>query len=238
MRDSEHYLFYSDSITGDTVVLDSGESSHAVSVLRIKPGQRIQVTNGSGIIYECECVDISKQSVSCKIQNKTVVPMIAPDLTLLTGLPDKEHFETILEHATALGVARITPLVMDHCRKPWWESWDKLLPRFMSKIIVSMKQCQYPHIPMLDAPVSLDKIIDTCDKPLIVADQHGKKICGADISPYKKLSCLVGPPGGMSAKELKLLESYEPLVRTISSTRLRTELAATVICSRIMSAHL
>jgi 16S rRNA (uracil1498-N3)-methyltransferase len=153
---------------------------------------------------------------------------------LLAGIPDKEHFETILEHAAALGVSRIVPLVMDHCRKPWWESWDKQLERFAAKMIVSMKQCLYPYIPKLDAPTLLHNIIDTCERPIIIADQHGKNLRDDDLSIYQKLTCLVGPPGGVSADELKLLEPYNPSLIRIAPTRLRTELAATVICSRVM----
>ncbi|MCL2183693.1 MAG: 16S rRNA (uracil(1498)-N(3))-methyltransferase [Chitinispirillia bacterium] len=238
MRDSDHHLFYCENITGDTITLDSGESNHAVSVLRVRVGDLIQVTDGRGTIYECQCADVRKQSISCNIQNKTVIPRIIPELTLLVGLPDKEHFETILEHATALGVRRVVPLIMDHCRKPWWESWDKLSQRFTSKMIVSMKQCLYPCIPHLDAPVSLGNVIDTCDKPLIVAGQHGKKLSDADISPYKKLTCLIGPPGGMSSGETKLLELRNPLIISVAAARLRTELASAAVCSRIMSAFL
>jgi 16S rRNA (uracil1498-N3)-methyltransferase len=172
--------------------------------------------------------------MSCKIINTITIPKLIPELTLLVGIPDKEHFETILEHAAALGVSRIIPLIMDHCRKPWWESWDKQRERFASKMIVSMKQCLYPYIPQLGAPTSLDKIIDACESPIIVADQHGKSLCDDNLSIHQKLTCLVGPPGGVSANELKLLEPYNPSLIRIAPTRLRTELAATVICSRIM----
>jgi 16S rRNA (uracil1498-N3)-methyltransferase len=235
VRDCDHHLFYSGNITNDTISLDESETRHAVSVLRVKTGQQIQITDGGGIIYNCKCADIQKQSISCEILDKTIIPKLSPELTMLVGLPDKEHFETILEHATALGVSRIAPLVMNHCRKPWWESWDKLHNRFVSKMIVSMKQCLYPYIPQLDAPTYLNKIIDRCDKPLFVADQYGKALCDDDVSPHKKLTCLIGPPGGMSAEELKPLEPCGPLAVKIGQTRLRTELAAAVICARIMS---
>jgi 16S rRNA (uracil1498-N3)-methyltransferase len=179
-----------------------------------------------------------KQSISCKILSKAIIPKLTPELTLLTGIPDKDHFETILEHATALGVSRVIPIVMDHCRKPWWESWDKLRERFVSKMIVSMKQCLYPYIPQLDAPVSLSTVIGKCAKPLIVADQKGKFLSDSDLSPRQKITCLVGPPGGMSAEEFELLRQHESLTVKIASTRLKTELAATILCSRIMAMRL
>jgi len=244
MRDSEHHLFYSDNITGNIVQLDNSESNHALSVLRVKSGQHIQITDGSGAIYECQCTNIQKPPLSCEILNKTIVSKIIPELTLLVGIPDKEHFETILEHATALGVARIVPLVTEHCRKPWWESWDKQRQRFASKMVVSMKQCMYPYIPQLDKPISLEEAINNCEKPLIVAEQNGRVLRDEDISHYKKLSCLIGPPGGLSNNELTMIESYKQknansiLTVKIAHSRLRTELAATVLCSQIIGAFL
>lgn len=249
MRDHEHYLFHSDTIIRDndtvndtnTITLDGGESNHAVSVLRIKIGQQIQVTDGAGAIYNCQCADIDKRSVSCKIIDKQQIPRITPELTLLIGLPDKDHFETIIEQTTALGVSRIIPITADHCRKPWWDKWEELRRRFLSKMIVSMKQCLYPYLPRLDAPTPLREAAAECVETLIVADQHGKRLNDADILPHKKISCLVGPPGDLSDGESTFLETYTAIpVKTvkIAATRLRSELAATLLCSRIIGTHL
>ncbi|GBU21678.1 16S ribosomal RNA methyltransferase RsmE [Fibrobacteres bacterium R8-0-B4] len=264
MRDGEHYLFYTDAIIRDTggintandndvdtadgidteaalITLDAAESNHAVSVLRIKTGQQIQVTDGNGIIYNCQCSDIRKKSVSCRIIDKRQISRIVPELTLLIGLPDKDRFETILEQATALGVYRVIPVAADHCRKPWWESWDGQWRRFRSKMIVSMKQSLYPYLPRLDAPMPLREAAAECAGALIVADQHGKRLNDADILSSKKISCLIGPPGGLSDGESKFLETSAAIPVTtvkIAATRLRSELAAAVLCSRIIAAHL
>ncbi|MDR2694348.1 MAG: RNA methyltransferase [Chitinispirillales bacterium] len=259
MRDGEHYLFYGNAIIrdvsgvndintaggGDTeaaeIILDGSESNHAVSVLRIKVGQPIQVADGYGVIYNCQCSDIRKQSVSCKIIDKRQISRIIPEITLLIGLPDKERFETILEHAAALGVSRIIPIAADHCRKPWWEGWDGLRRRFLSKMVVSMKQSLYPYVPLLDAPMPLREAVAGCLEALMVADRDGKCLSDAEILRHKRINCLVGPPGGISGDEKELLESYTAIPVTtvkIASTRLRSELAATVLCSRIIAAHL
>jgi len=238
MRDTEHHLFYSREIIGDNIILDESETTHAVSVLRIKEGDKIQITDGNGAIFECECAERLKKTISCKIINKTIIPRAKPELTLLIGIPDKEHFETVLEQTTALGVFRIVPVVMNHCRKPWWESWDRILHRFTSKMIVSMKQCLYPYIPQLDKPAYLSEIIESCSKPVIIADRHGEVLRDDMLISQIKLSCLIGPPGGFSAEEKDVLKSHNVLTVKISHQRLRTELAVTVLCSRIMAASL
>lgn len=234
----EHHLFYSDTIDNNLITLDYNEKNHAVNVLRLSVGDMLQVTDANGYIYDCKCISINKNSFSCNVVNKTSIPKIETQLTLLVGLPDKENFETILENVTALGVARIVPVVLDHCRKPWWQFWEKSRERFVAKMIVAMKQSLYPYIPQLDPPATLAEIIDTCDKPIIVADRDGKKIsdANAEISAHKKLSCLIGPPGGLSSNEIKILKPQETIFVNIAPTRLRTELAATVLCGRVVSA--
>ncbi|MCL2688246.1 MAG: 16S rRNA (uracil(1498)-N(3))-methyltransferase [Chitinispirillia bacterium] len=238
MRDTEHHLFYSREITEDRIILDESETTHAISVLRIKDNDPIQITDGNGTVFQCEYSERLKNTLSCKVINKTIITKVNPELTLLIGIPDKEPFETVIEQTTALGVCRIIPVVMDHCRKPWWESWDKILPRFTSKMIVSMKQSLYPYIPVLDKPIYLTEIIDKCAKPIIIADQQGKILRDEMLTSQKKLSCLIGPPGGFSVEEKKTLESYNMLTVKISRQRLRTELAAVVLCSRIMASSL
>ncbi len=248
MRDGEHHLFYSNAVIGDinnvndinTITLDGNESNHAVSVLRIKVGQRIRITDGNGTIYDCQCANVDKRSISCRIVDKRHIPRIVPELTLLTCLPDKERFETVLEHATALGVYRIVPIAADNCRKPWWENWYGLRQRFLSKMIVSMKQCLYPYIPILDAPTPFSEAVAGCVGALFVADINGESLKDDMISPHKKTNCLVGPPGGFSDAESTFLKSLTAIPVTtvkIASTRLRSELAATVLCSRIVGAQ-
>lgn len=233
----EHHLFYCNNINGNLLTLDYNEKNHAVNVLRLSVGDKLQVTDGCGVIYDCECSSINKTALVCNIINKTIIQKINPQLTLIVGLPDKENFETILENATALGVARIVPIVADHCRKPWWQSWEKSRERFVAKMVVAMKQCLYPYIPQLDEPVKLADIIGDCDKPIIVAEQGGKKFSdvGADVSSCKKLSCLIGPPGGFSSDEIELLKSQNTITVNIAPTRLRTELAVTVLCAGIIT---
>lgn len=248
MRDSEHHLFYCSTITGentadaaDTITLDECESNHAVSVLRIKAGQPIRITNGLGIVYDCQCASVNKRSVSCRIVDRRLIPKIVPDLTLLIGLPDKDRFETILEHAAALGVSHIVPIAAEHCRKPWWGDWAGLRRRFLSKMIVSMKQCLYPYVPQLDPPMPLADAVDKRGGPLIVADPRGQCLRDADILPHKKITCLVGPPGGLSDNEWTFLTTHPPITVItvkIADTRLRSELAATALCSRVIGAHL
>jgi 16S rRNA (uracil1498-N3)-methyltransferase len=87
MRDTEHHLFYSRDIADDLIMLDESETNHAISVLRIKEGERVYITDGKGTIFECKCDALAKRTISCTISSKTIIPKIVPELTLLIGNP-------------------------------------------------------------------------------------------------------------------------------------------------------
>ncbi len=234
MKNSDHQLFFSSDVTESTALLDENETQHAVSVLRINKGDSLQITNGHGLILECEFEGVCGKKACCVIKEKRIVPRTKPEVTLLLGLPDKDHFETVLEHATALGVARVVPLIMDHCRKPWWTGWEKSSQRFTYKMIVSMKQCLYPYYPLLDSPTELSTILGGLP-PLLVAHQDGITFDDSLLENRTHIASLIGPPGGFSEDEAKMLQSKGARFVKIAHNRLRTELAATVMTSRLVS---
>ncbi|MFP4013056.1 MAG: RsmE family RNA methyltransferase [Chitinispirillaceae bacterium] len=238
MRKSEHHLFYAQNAAGETVVLDETETRHAVSVLRLQSGEDLLVSDGGGNVFECRYDTTENKKAQCRVVNRRFVSRTEPRVTLLIGLPDKEAFETVLEHATALGTYRIVPLVMEHCRKPWWKSWEKAQQRFFQKMIVSMKQCLYPYLPRLESPQDFSEAVRKCTGPIIAADQDGDRFTTEGVlSSTGEMTGVIGPPGGYSEAEMEMLLEMGARRVNISPNRLRTELAATVLVGgMIMSA--
>lgn len=231
MRKSEHHLFYSQNLAEETVVLDESETRHAVSVLRLQSGENLHVSDGRGNVFECRYLAAENRKAQCRIVNRRFTPRTEPRVTLLIGLPDKDAFEIVLEHATALGVYRIVPLVMEHCRKPWWKSWDKVQLRFSQKMIVSMKQCLYPYLPQLESPQDFSKIVGNFPGPIIAADQDGERFESVLPGTEGEIAGLIGPPGGFSEREMDRLSEIDAKRVRISHHRLRTELAATLLAA-------
>jgi RsmE family RNA methyltransferase len=155
----------------------------------------------------------------------------------MIGLPERDSFETVITECTALGVTRITPLVTSHSQKPWWKhSWDKHVERFTSKMIGSMKQSLFPYLPVLDAPLPLNKSLELCTYPVVVADQEGNPIIPSCQNLFTdNVICYIGPPGGFSAEELQLLTSINAVKVKIGEPRFRTELASLVLCSQLIA---
>lgn len=239
MRDHEHFLFYTTQVQQDTLILDPTETHHALHVLRLREGDPVLVTDGNGSIFECRYQCLNKQGLQAQVVDKRLVPRFKTAIHLFVGLPDREAFEIILEHVTALGVERIIPVQSQNCRKEWWHDWERHLPRFQNKLISSMKQSLYPYIPSLDNPVKFDEIADTPNSVTFLADFNGDNLLNtlnkiALRSDCQTISCIIGPPGGFTDEEVNVRKSQGAILVKIAPTRLRTELAATVLCGQIV----
>lgn len=231
MKDFHHYLFFADDITTEIVSLDAGEARHAAQVLRIQAGDRLHITNGCGQIATGIVERIGKYELVVQIAERTTIQRQRAAVHLFIGLPERDAFERVLSDATALGVCRIVPVIADFCQKGWWQSqWEKQEERYRQKMIVAMKQSQYPYIPELTVPYKVDAAVAMATGLGIVADPEGKPL---QESLQESISCYIGPPGGFSPREQDLFVKQEISGVQIANARLRTELATVVLLSQI-----
>jgi 16S rRNA (uracil1498-N3)-methyltransferase len=205
----------------------------------MQPDDPIQITDGNGIIYNCIISGTDTKHLTASIidfQRFTRTVFIH----LLIALPDKDPFESAITECAALGVSRITPVIADHCQKPWWKySWEKHYERFMTKITGAMKQSLSPFLPVLDDPVTLEESFSLCKSPILLADQNGIPIINAFQNIQSRaLTCYIGPPGGFSDSEIVLFANKNAIKVKIGEPRFRTELAAVVLCSQLVGMYL
>lgn len=235
MDKSNHFHFFADDLSAEFTELDPLEANHAISVLRLKPGDRITLTDGIGHLAEGLVELSSKRRVTVHIEKRMTLSRPYPDIRLCAGLPDRDAFERILLDATALGVWRIVPVVAQYCQKRWWENgWQKHAERFRQKAVTALKQSHTGYLPVVEKPRTCEEIATCAQGTLLVADSNGAALATlAPIDVHSPITCLVGPPGGLSPKEISLLEQsgFHPV--RLASGRLRTELAATTFCAQI-----
>ncbi|MBN1575264.1 MAG: 16S rRNA (uracil(1498)-N(3))-methyltransferase [Chitinispirillaceae bacterium] len=231
---SRHTFFFTEDLTVDRAALDPAETKHAVSVLRLKPEDPLQLTDGRGRRAVGMYQTVIERKMRVQIIERTTMERRPPFINLFTGLPDRDAFEEILLDATALGVVRIVSVAAEYCQKKWWVDWEKLIPRFHRKMIVALKQSHSCWLPELATPCSTADAAASAAGTVLVADPQGEPLNAVmPIDPAVPLSCFIGPPGGFSEKELQLFDRSSIRVR-IAPARLRTELAATVLCAQLI----
>ncbi len=226
------HLFYSTSISNNTITLDNEESKHLAKVLRLEMGEKVHVIDGKGTRYLC--------SINLAHQKATQLSILEKDLVNETygieiaAAPTKNlnRWEWFLEKTTEIGIDAIHPIVSFHSER-------KILKKDrQERILVSaMKQSYKTKLPLLS---DLEKF-----KQFIAKDFDGRKfICHCyDELPKKSLNesykkgekalLLIGPEGDFSKEEVELAmqHGFEPIA--LGESRLRTETAAIVACHTI-----
>jgi 16S rRNA (uracil1498-N3)-methyltransferase len=238
MRDPSHFLFFGSLLPAGEFSLPPDEAHHAGQVLRTAAGDMLLTTEGHGVIYTCKVRHIGSHGAQCEVMASRHVPAPRPSVRLAVGLPDRDCFERILTDATALGVAAIVPLRCEHGDHGGWiDKWDKLAARFSQKLRAAAKQARNPWLPLLDTPRPCAGLRDTAGGGVLLADFGGKP--PTEVIPALRgaheITCAVGPPGGFSDSESSELLRDGGTAVCLSRHRLRTELAAAILCGYILA---
>lgn len=227
-------LFYSKDITPEGFcTLDAEESRHAVRVMRLREGDEINVTDGTGSLYRCQIVTADDKA--CAVEVTETLPILHPSLPTfhLAVAPTKNpsRMEWLVEKAVEIGVGEITLLQCDHSERSFLKT-DRL-----QKIAVSaMKQSLHTVLPEIHPAVNLSdwlrshintfthshiqKFIAHCE-----TDKPRTPLASA-LQPGHDAVVLIGPEGDFSEEEIALaLEcGFQPV--SLGPSRLRTETAA------------
>lgn len=232
-------IFWTEDIAGGICRLGEEESAHCVRVLRHRAGDRINVIDGHGTMYECTLVADSPKGVEARIeqahQNWGGHPY---DLTMAV-CPTKniDRYEWFAEKATEFGVDRIVPVIGEHSER------KILKPERMNRILLSAaKQSLKASIPELSDTTSVREFIASTAgtdalKMIAYCFEDGQQRHSIrevlENNDAKEVIVLIGPEGDFSREEADaaVAAGYVPV--HIGASRLRTETAALASVSMV-----
>lgn len=230
----------------DRLALDSGESHHALDVLRLKEGDRLTVFNGQGAEATAEITATTRDSVTLKKLQVSKTPPLACEITLGQAVPKGKNMELIIEKATELGASAIAPLLSE--RTVFQSSGDDALKKkqkWQRVAVEACKQCGQNWLPTVHTPSSLKAFFEAghrFDLMLIASLQPDARPLKQVLAEYgptvpKRVLVLVGPEGDFTPAEVSLAKSYGCRPITLGPIILRTETAA-IYCLSVLSHEL
>src|SRR5687768_17873836 len=83
------------------IVLNEDTSKHVISVLRMKKGELLNLTDGKGYLLECEIEDDHKKHCRVLVKSKTQNPKPKREISIAISLiKNNNRFEWFLEKVT------------------------------------------------------------------------------------------------------------------------------------------
>ena len=230
--------------TGLALSLPAGAARH-VQVLRMQPGDAITLFNGEGGEFDATVTRMGRSDVDVEVgAHHQVEREAARAVHLLAGITANDRMDWLVEKATELGVASITPLVAERSvLKLKGERADKKLAHWQGVAVAAAEQCGRNRVPVIHPAVSLNDwlkkaptgirwVLSLSEGTRPLTELVGSRMDnGADVGPVTVLS---GPEGGLSPGEeaTALAAGFEPV--TLGPRVLRAEtapLAVLAICS-------
>jgi 16S rRNA (uracil1498-N3)-methyltransferase len=218
-------------VEGARLQLSPEESKHAVRVMRLEPGHKVLLTDGKGV--EAEAILISSDRSGATLDVGTVRSAASKGhrLELLQGMLKGARMDWLVEKATELGVSSIR--AVDTQYSVAGERTDRWIRVAQS----ALKQSGNLSLPDFPAVTSLSEAL-----PKLPEGFHGLLLSPTakqGLAPLIKalgpkpgtVVLAIGPEGGFSPEEEKLLESKGFRACLLSGQILRGETAALVAAS-------
>ena len=98
------------SVQDGIIRLSGADVNHMKNVLRMKPGEQVQIQDGLGITYTCRISGYEDREAVLEILEAKAADTELPSaLYLFQGLPKGDKMEWIVQKAVELGAAGIIP---------------------------------------------------------------------------------------------------------------------------------
>ena len=219
--------------TGLALSLPAGAARH-VQVLRLQPGDVITLFNGEGGEFDATVTRMGRSDVDVEVgAHHTVEREAARAVHLLAGITANERMDWLVEKATELGVASITPLVAERSvLKLKGERAEKKLAHWQGVAVAAAEQCGRNRVPTVHPAVTLTEwvkkappserwVLSLSEGTQSLAQMQGQA-AGLPMTPVTVLS---GPEGGLSPTEeaAALAAGFAPV--TLGPRVLRAETA-------------
>ena len=230
-------FFVSDIGPGGAVI--AGEDlKHLSSVLRLKKGDHVMLSDGKG--SECEGEIEHMEPGRAQVKTGPWRPCVSEPhhkLTLFQCLPKAGKMETIIQKGTELGMNALVPTLSARCVVQPGKDFDKKLLRYRKVAREAAMQSGRGIIPEVLPLVELKKadlsIFDT-----VYCAYEGEREQSLKNAmtqrPGRRIALFIGPEGGFEPEEVETLVAKGARVVSLGPRILRTETAGMAMVAQIL----
>jgi 16S rRNA (uracil1498-N3)-methyltransferase len=209
--------------------LPAEELHHLRDVLRLRPGDEVELFDGEGNAYRGVVAGKMPELYVArleKVETRTESPL---EITLGLALIKAERFEWALEKATELGVRAIVPLETRYSEVHLAER--KLAPRlarWRRIVLEAAKQSKRSVLPTLASPQPLAAFLaeHPAGATTILLSESARERWDGRLQPRGAARIVIGPEGGWDRDELAAAAAARCRICGLGPRILRAETAA------------
>lgn len=226
-------LFYK-GLLADTIKITGSDAHHLMHVMRAKAGQLVTVVDDNGQVAAMEMIAFSDSAVTLQLKEHLAADTESPlKIMLAQCLLKADKMDMVVQKAVELGAVGVIPISSQNCvarydakkgaaRK---DRWQKIADE-------AAKQCGRTALLKVRPIVTLRQFIadmQATDSSLVFFYENENEQSAKEYLrslKAKQIVLLVGPEGGFSLDEAKLIEEAGGKSVTLGPRILRAETAA------------
>jgi 16S rRNA (uracil1498-N3)-methyltransferase len=216
---------------GDCVDVPDAQRHYLVTVLRLGVGAALTIFNGRDGEWSARITGAGKKQCQITIDTMLKPQINCLDLWLLFAPVKKARLDFMAQKASELGVSCIWPVRTDYCQISRVND-----DRLAANAIEAAEQTERMDIAEIRAFEDLttvlptledDRLVIWCDEASAGSPAHNIAAALQAAPPHSKAAILIGPEGGFSPSERKLLAALKNCLKISLGTRiLRADTAA------------
>lgn len=239
-----HFFVNPEQVEDGLIRITGSDVNHIKNVLRIRQGEEMLVSDGTGRDYLCQAEEIAGQEVTVRILETEEGRELPSRIWLFQGLPKSDKMEFIIQKAVELGAAGIVPVsTRNTVVKLDPKKEEAKVKRWQVIAESAAKQSKRSLVPRVSGIMTLKEAFDYVESQgfsvRLIPYEHEAGMDGTKTEldaagPGQDIAVFIGPEGGFDEREIELALSKG--VRPISLGRriLRTETAGLALLSVLM----
>jgi 16S rRNA (uracil1498-N3)-methyltransferase len=224
----------------DVVRLAGAEGRHAATVRRLAPGERVDVTDGAGLVGECVVTAVRPGELELAVRSRRHDPRPKPALVAVQALPKGDRGQLAVELMTEAGVDVIVPWQAQRCVTRWrGDKAERSAARWRATAREAAKQARRTWLPEVSGLAGTDDVLRRAAGAALVVllDPAATTALSALPLPASgEIVVIIGPEGGVTPAEASAFSGGGAVRAHLGPTVLRTSsagvAAATVVLSR------
>lgn len=219
----------------------TGENAVHAKVLRLKAGEEVLICDGQGNECVCTVSDVSAGQISLVVKSRqSAESEAAIRASVYVAFPKADKLEHVIQKATELGAYEIVAFPSARCvSKPDEKSLKKKLDRWQKIAASAAEQSGRGVIPQVLTVGSYQEALmraAQADTAILFYENEQSTTLRMALAerPYKSISLLTGPEGGLEEKEVDQAMRAGLRICTLGSRILRCETAPLCALSAVM----
>jgi 16S rRNA (uracil1498-N3)-methyltransferase len=229
-----------DSLEQDVVTLSGAEGRHAATVRRLRPGERVDLTDGAGMLAEGVVAAARPGTLEVTVLRRRVDPVPQPRICVVQAVPKGERGEQAVETMTEVGVDVIVPWAAARCVASWAAGGrtERGLERWRAAAREAAKQSRRSRIPEVTALASTKAVTGRAAQAaltVVLVPGAGTGIGALPLPDHWEIILIVGPEGGLSPSEHEAFAAAGAVGVRLGPTVLRSSTAGTAAAAVLLT---